>query len=94
MIRLSNVADEVLYLIELLEWEYKGKDVASTGSIYIDICRERDGKKEWLIIRVADHKQVYHHCWLPVISISPGNYWFEELEEILKRPFGSVGEVF
>jgi len=28
-----------------------------------------------------------------VISIAPGDRWFEELGEILTQPFGSVGDI-
>ena len=62
--------------------------IASTGSIYIDINREN----EWCTIRIADHKQVYHR-WLTTYSISHGNLWFEDLEEILRKPYGKVGDI-
>ncbi len=62
--------------------------IASTGSIYIDIRR----KNEWCTIRIADHRQVYHR-WFITYSISHGDLWFEDLEEILTRPYGEVGDV-
>lgn len=84
-----RVAIEVMELAERVGWLVRSKKTASTGSVYIELVR--DGR-EWLVVRVANHKQVYHH-WITTISIAPGDLWFEELEFILAKPFGTVGDV-
>ena len=83
---------EVIELAIKLGWNFKSLYVASTGSTYIDLYRTQDSKKEWVQVRIANHKQVYQH-WMIVISIAPCDYWFEELEEILTKPFGTVGDI-
>ena len=80
--------NEILILAESVGWKRYETRIASTGSIYIDIRRDN----EWCTIRVADHKQVYFK-WLTTYSIAPGNLWFEDLEEILRKPYGSVGDI-
>ena len=62
---------------------------ASTGSVYIELVRDR---KEWVVIRIADHNQVYHK-WITTYSLSPSEHSFEEIIEILKKPFGESGDV-
>ena len=84
----ESIAREVQELAESVGWLMSEVRLASTGSIYIELVRER----EWVVIRVADHKQVYQR-WLTTYSVSPGNLWFEELEAILTRPYGEVGDV-
>ena len=84
-----KVSEEVKALVKRVGWRISETRVASTGSIYIEIVRN---DHEWAVIRVADHKQVYHR-WLTTYSVAPGDLWFEELEEILTRPFGEVGDV-
>ena len=83
------VVKEVTVLAKRVGWRVDEVRVASTGSTYIELVR--DGR-EWCVIRVADHKQVYHR-WLTTYSIAPGDMWFEELEELLTKPFGEVGDV-
>jgi hypothetical protein len=63
--------------------------MASTGSIYMELVR--DGR-EWVVIRIADHEQVYHH-WMTTYSLSPRDLFYEDLIEILEKPFGEVGDV-
>lgn len=85
----------MILLAEMVGWTIKENRTATTGSIYVEMAREgldSLGCKEWVVVRVANHKQVYHR-WLKVISIAPGDRWFEELEEILTMPFGSVGDI-
>jgi len=85
----KKIALEVQELATRLGWLTSEVYLASTGSIYIDLVRQ---EKEWIVIRVADHKQVYHH-WMTTYSVAPGNLWFEDLEEILSGPFGTVGDL-
>ena len=84
-----EISEEVKALAKRVGWRVSETRLASTGSIYIELVR--DGR-EWVIIRVANHKQVYRR-WLTTISIAPGDRWFEELEDILTKPFGEVGDV-
>ena len=86
---IGKVTNEVQELAKKTGWEVRETRRAPTGSVYIELVR--DGR-EWVIIRVADHKKVYHR-WLTTISIAPGDYWFEELESLLAKPFGEVGDV-
>lgn len=84
----QNIALEVRELAESVGWQISEQRFAMTGSIYIELKRNR----EWVVIRVADHKQVYHR-WLTTYSVAPGDLFFEELEEILSRPYGKVGDI-
>ena len=52
---------------------------------------KRDGR-EWVVIRVADHKREYRR-WLKTYSVSPQELSEERILEILARPFGEVGDV-
>ena len=54
--------------------------------------RSEGDKNEWIVIRVADHKQVYPG-WITTYSVAPCNLWYEELEDVLRRPFGTVGDI-
>jgi len=83
-----NVAIEDKDLAESLGWIISETRLASTGSIYIELKRDT----EWVVIRVSDHNQVYHK-WLTTYSIAPGNLWFDDLPEILTRPYGAVGDI-
>ena len=85
----QSIAREVQELAESVGWRVDEVRLASTGSIYIDLVRQ---EQEWTVIRVADHQQVYHR-WLTTYSIAPGDLFFEELEEVLTRPFGTVGDI-
>ena len=86
------------YLVELVEeiiedsgWKIEKKTVAATGSVYYDLVR--DGR-EWVVIRVADHQQFYFK-FLTTYSIDPSRdgLYIEELESLLGKPFGEVGDV-
>ena len=83
-----DIAREVRVLAESVGWHVNETRIASTGSIYVEL----DRNDEWVVIRVADHKRVYYR-WLICYSIAPGDLWFEDLEEILRRPRGEVGDL-
>jgi len=85
---MKQVMYEVIQLTESVGWQIDKIKIALTGSVYIDIRRDR----EWAQIRIADHKQVYHK-WLITYSIAPGDLWFEDLEDILRQPYGEVGDI-
>jgi len=85
---MKQIVDEVTYLAESVGWTIDHIKIALTGSVYIDIRRDN----EWAQIRVSDHKQVYCR-WLITYSIAPGDLWFEDLEEILTKPYGEVGDI-
>ena len=89
---LPRIADDVVSLAEGVGWTISEKRTASTGSIYIEMARTGPEVKEWVVVRVANHKQVYHR-WLTIVSVAPGDKWFEELEDILTLPFGNVGDI-
>ena len=90
---LPGIADDVISLAAGIGWTIKGRKTASTGTIYVEMVRNGpDDKNEWVVVRIANHKQVYHR-WLTVVSIAPGDRWFEELGEILMQPFGDVGDI-
>lgn len=83
-----RIAREVRRLAKSVGWQISEHRFATTGSVYVELNRNR----EWVVIRVADHKQVYHR-WLTTYSVAPGDLFFEELEEILSRPYGEVGDI-
>jgi hypothetical protein len=89
MMNLPKIALDLKQLAKSYGWSHSETRLASTGSIYVELVR--DGR-EWVVIRVADHKQVYNR-WITTYSISPGNLHFEDVSEILDRPFGQVGDV-
>ena len=92
-IDLREISYEILDIAEELGWELKEKHVASTDSIYLEMCRrEGEDLKEWIVIRVADHKQIYHH-WLRTYSCSPYELGSDDVREILEREFGEAGDV-
>jgi hypothetical protein len=62
--------------------------IATTGSIYLELRRER----EWVVIRIADHGQVYHQ-WMTTYSLSPRDLYFDEVAEVLGKPYGEVGDI-
>jgi L-ascorbate metabolism protein UlaG (beta-lactamase superfamily) len=74
---------------ENLGWKRDSIKLASTGSIYIELVR--DGR-EWVVIRVSDHKQFYHY-WLTTYSLSPYEYDYQGIIDVLYRPFGETGDV-
>lgn len=83
---------EVLAVIRACGWKNMGQEVAGTGSVYIDICRSKNGQNEWAVVRVSDHKQVYQH-WLTVLPVSRYELDLEHLALELKREFGKVGDI-
>jgi len=85
---MKQVMYEVIQLTESVGWQIDSIKIALTGSVYIDIRRDN----EWAQLRIANHKQVYYK-WLKTYSIAPGDLWFEDLEEILTRPYGQVGDI-
>jgi hypothetical protein len=85
---LVKIGKEVEDLARSVGWKVSETRMASTGSIYIDLVR----KDEWCVIRVANHKQVYFK-WMECYSIAPGDLWFEDLEDILNKPYGEVGDI-
>ena len=89
---LKMIAYEVVSLAETLGWVLKEEHHASTGSIYISLSRKEKEETEYIIVRVATHKQVYQ-SWITLYSIAPGDLYFEELEEILRKDFGSCGDI-
>jgi len=89
LMNIEYVVEEIKVLAERVGWCVDEIRVASTGSTYIELVRD---DREWCVIRVADHKQVYYR-WLTTYSVAPGDMWFEELEELLLRPFGEVGDI-
>jgi len=88
-IDIRQIASEVKAAASEIGWRIEQTKLASTGSVYIELVRD---DREWVVIRVADHKQVYHK-WLTTYSLSPSEYSIEEIIEILNRPFGEVGDV-
>ena len=60
-------------LAERVGWVIKEIRTASTGTIYVEMARDGSREKEWVVVRVANHKQVYHR-WLTVVSVAPGDY--------------------
>jgi len=82
------IAQEVRVLAESVGWYVNETRIASTGSIYVELVREQ----EWIVIRVADHKRVYTR-WLTCYSVAPGDLWFEDLEDILQKPYGTAGDL-
>jgi len=92
----EQVLEVVVELTELavrLGWRQEEIHRASTGSVYIDFTRIQGDQKEWVVIRVATHKQVYHR-WMTTYSYSPYEYDELMLQELLAKPFGEVGDVF
>jgi hypothetical protein len=89
MIDLRRIASEVKAAASELGWRIEKTKIASTGTVYIDLVRDQ---REWVVIRVADHKQQYYK-WLTTYSLSPYEYSFEEIIDILEQPFGETGDV-
>ena len=70
-------------------WRLEEARIADTGSCYVELSRKR---KEWVMIRVADHPIAYD-SWLKTYSISPTELKIEEVHDILRLPLGEVGDV-
>lgn len=91
-INLSDITEEVLEIIEDSEWQVDSYKKTTNESVYIDIFRYFENKKEWATIRVSDHKQAYPN-WLNTYSISPSEISIQTLVTILSLPFGAVGDI-
>lgn len=85
---LVKISNEVKCLAESLGWTVYETRIAETGSIYVEIRRRR----EWLVVRVADHKRV-HTRWMTTLSLAPGDLWWDQLEGLLASCYGTVGDV-
>ena len=86
---LNKIANLVLSNARETGWSLSEMRMAETGSIYIELVR--DGK-EWVVVRIADHNQAYNR-WITTYSVSPSELSVEEMDLILKKPFGEVGDV-
>ena len=89
MVDRKKIARDFEALAKDYGWVTREFRTAGTGTIYLELVR--DGR-EWVVIRFANHKQVYHR-WLTTYSVSPGNMDFDEVVELLRKPFGEVGDV-
>jgi hypothetical protein len=89
----KEVAVELTHEAIQLGWTREETRIASTGSIYIELSRRCGDKREWVMIRVADHKQVYDSQWIMIYSWSPYEYDEGMIRDILSGPFGEVGDI-
>lgn len=82
---------EVERIVRNSDWEIDRKEVACTGSVYFELKRQN---REWVVIRVATHRQ-YYQKFLTTYSVDPTSSGInlDELEVLLDRPFGDVGDV-
>ena len=90
LVDVGMLCSRVEAIINETNWIVDHKHYARTGSVYYELVR--DGR-EWAVIRVADHEQVYHD-FMTTYSIDPRGLLLEDLEELLNKPFGEVGDVF
>jgi hypothetical protein len=90
---LADVADEVRLLAEMAGWRREITRLCCTGSIYVELSRPCNGGREWIVVRVSDHKKVYEGRWIPTYSISKYELDTNMLTDILLAPHGSVGEI-
>jgi len=88
-LNLVKIAINVKLEAKQFGWKMSEMKQALTGTIYLELIREG---REWVVIRIGDHKQVYHR-WLTTYSLSPCNYDFDGIIDILSKPFGEVGDV-
>lgn len=84
-------AEEIVEFAVWLGWECKEFKVASTGTVYVELIRSIGTVTEWLVVRVANHKQV-HYKWIKTYSVSPYELKLADIAEILARPFGEAGD--
>jgi hypothetical protein len=73
-------------------WKLEEAKMAGTGSCYVELSRRRKERGEWVVIRVADHNQVYPG-YIKTYSISPSELTFRYVRRLLSKPFGRVGDV-
>ena len=88
-----EVSVELIELAKRVGWDLVEACTASTGTIYIELTRRQGKLKEWVVIRVATHKQVFFH-WMTTYSYSPYEYDEKMIFEVLSKPFGETGDVF
>jgi hypothetical protein len=89
MTDIPGTAQEVIRIALAEGWKLEEARIADTGSCYVELSRKR---KEWVIIRIADHPVAYE-SWLKTHSISPTELKVEEVRSILRRPLGEVGDM-
>ena len=85
----DRCAREIIHLAERMNWTIVEVRTAITGSMYIDLRRS----DEWVTIRVANHAQVYRKG-MTTYSFAPGDMFFEQIEILLAKPYGSVGDIY
>ena len=85
---IERCAREIEDLTRKLDWAVVEKRKAGTGSIYFDLRRIN----ECVTIRVSNHKQFYRKC-MTMYSFAPGDLFYEQIEIILSRPYGQVGDL-
>lgn len=86
---MCNIAESVAKEAKRFGWKQTEIKIASTGTIYVELVRNG---REWVVIRAANHRQVYHR-WLTTYSLSPFENSFDDIINILSKPFGTVGDV-
>ena len=78
-----------------LGWRIESRHEASTGSIYLELSRKRVDLKEWIVLRISDHRQEYKRKgWFIVYSHSPYELSDIDVRELLGKGFGEIGDVF
>ena len=91
-INLKKTTNNIIDMATTQGWEIDRHKKTINGSVYIDIYRFHENKKEWATIRVSDHKQAYQN-FLYTYSVSPSEISIETLKTILNLPFGAVGDI-
>ena len=92
MTRLIGKAEEIVEFAVWLGWECRVFKQASTGTVYIELVRSVATVTEWLVVRVANHKQV-HHKWVRTYSVSQYELKLADIAEVLSRGFGQAGDL-
>jgi len=85
---IEGLLEDTKKLIVKCGWKIRNIKHALTGSYYIEICRIN----EYCLIRLSDHHQEYH-SWFTTYSLAPGDLFYEQLEIILNKPYGQVGDI-
>lgn len=91
-LNLAKITDEVSEIILRTEWEIMKRQRADTGTFYLDVMRKVRGKREWAVVRIADHNVAYPG-WMILYSVSPSEMSLDDLEDVLRLPFGKVGDI-
>lgn len=89
---ISEMAVRITAMARERGWNRECVSLASTGSVYIELTRDCGDKKEWVVIRVADHKKVYG-CWMTMYSCSPYELDENMVADILEGEAGKVGDL-